>query len=275
MYKIQSVFIILILFILTSCKSQYQKGYDDGYNKGYSYGKEIGYRKGEEVGYLKGFKEGEKKGYNKGYKSGKEEGYKEGTKYFIKEKTIPTMGLTFVIFLALILILLLYKNFYFLLKEKIDKIFVFLKNKIIIFFLKKDLYVLRKNYQSLANIKSEVLTLKIKTDLEKYFNDLKIENEVEYILILIENYLINKQNLLFDSIKREYDKCIELIDCNTFLKVNEKKELLYKIKFILNNEIKCLNNSYLDKINKFISKYFFHIYIYYILLLIFYSLSLK
>lgn len=196
----QAVVLLLVILINSACSSR--DDYSRGYSDGESYGREVGYRfgyeSGKKDGYSSGYAQGNTNGFKKGHSEGYTEGYVHGTGFFIKDKSLPTIGLLLLLIASTIGLYYGYKYFRDPVARKTASTIEHIELKRSVDTLKQHLKKQLKNDKEQAQIEARIAMMPIEKLIADFQTQSKVQQKLEqmymelYFQKLEENFVKNK-----------------------------------------------------------------------------------
>lgn len=228
------LFVIIISLLSSSCEREYDRGYNAGYEKGYSKGKSDGYESGHAFGYISGKSDGYSEGYEKGEGDGYKKGYVDGTTGYIKENSLPSIGLAVVVLIFVAAIFFIYKYFKYPTKRIIEKAIASSEEARQRILAQKELNRKRFSVEEQSRIKARNLANKVFEKTIKAITDEKSKTEIEALRQKAEKKILSIQLETILKIADEYQQSIEELKKSGYLTSKEKAELFSEIREVIN-----------------------------------------
>lgn len=234
------ILVFCAVTVLVGCNGNYKEGYRDGERAGYS------------------------KGHSKGYSKGKREGYLSGTKTTVGESFVPSLAGAILIAIFILSFLVFKKVFDKSLKEIVSDIALLFHNLYSFSKTKRKVTKLENSKDNYAAISAKVSSLELQIELNELTQKMKYENELCLILIKVEQYLqeINElsRHESIDSIRNISSLTLR----SKSISQNERKKLLNAILMLLTSRLSEVKNltaykqTSLDKISNICGDFIKH-----------------
>lgn len=212
------IFLACALVVLAGCNSNYKEGYRDGERAGYS------------------------KGHSKGYSQGKREGYLSGTKTTVGESFVPSLAGAILIAIFILSFLVFKKVFDKSLKEIVSDAALLLHNLYSFSILRRKVTKLENSKDNYSALSAKVSSLELQIEVNELTQKLKYENELCLILIKVEQYLHEINELSRDESNDSIRDISSITMRSKSISQNERKKLLNAILMLLTSRLSEVKN---------------------------------